>query len=62
MKNEYPKIVVISGGSLGLGKELVTLFSENGDTVISLSRSNPSEYKNHIACDVSCKESVDAAA
>ncbi|MCL2061837.1 MAG: SDR family NAD(P)-dependent oxidoreductase [Firmicutes bacterium] len=55
------KIVVISGGSSGLGKELLELFSAAGDTAISLSRSNPHNHAHFFACDVSCPDSCNAA-
>ena len=55
------KIVVISGTSSGLGKELSRLFRAGGDTVISLSRTNPYEEQNFIRCDLTDKESVASA-
>jgi len=61
MKKQESRIVIISGGSLGLGKELVELFLANGDTVVSLSRTNPSEFSGHIACDISDSASIKAA-
>ncbi len=55
------KIVVISGGSSGLGYELVKMFEEGGDTAVCLSRSVPDGIKNHVYCDVSNQESVISA-
>ena len=52
------RIVVISGGSSGIGKELVELFTQAGDTAVSLSRSNPSFHPHHIKCDVSDEASI----
>ena len=56
------RIVVISGGSSGMGKELVELFTSAGDTAIGLSRSNPARHPHHIPCDISLPESIEAAA
>ncbi|MCL2375120.1 MAG: SDR family NAD(P)-dependent oxidoreductase [Firmicutes bacterium] len=61
-KEKQPQIVVISGGSSGIGKDLVALFTQSGDTVVSLSRSNPDNFEGHITCDVSNKESIEEAA
>jgi len=60
-KNKDEKIIIISGGSTGLGKEMVTLAHNNGDTVVNLSRSNHSNCPHHIYCDVSDLDSIDAA-
>ena len=61
-KDIQPKIIVISGGSTGLGKEIVELIEKNGDIAVNLSRSNPNNLENHIACDISCPNSINAAA
>lgn len=55
------KIIVISGGSSGLGKELVELYTKNGDTVINISRSFCSCATENIACDISSYDSVKSA-
>ena len=55
------RIIVISGGSSGLGKEMLEQFTKNGDTAVSLSRSNPSNYSPHIVCDISVEASICAA-
>ncbi len=38
MKNKKPRIVIVSGSSSGIGKELCALYRAAGDTVIGLSR------------------------
>jgi NAD(P)-dependent dehydrogenase (short-subunit alcohol dehydrogenase family) len=55
------RIVLITGGSGGLGKKLTELFTKDGDTVCSLSRSNKDGYKYHFDCDVTDEESVKKA-
>lgn len=55
------KVIVITGGSGGLGKKLRELFTARGDTVCSLSRSNPDGYAQHFFCDVSQEDSVKSA-
>lgn len=55
------KIVVITGGSSGLGKKLLKLFTASGDIVCCLSRSNTENYINHFFCDVKDEESVKTA-
>ena len=60
------KIVVISGGSSGLGRELVKLFDSSfyknqSFTVVSLSRTNKEGFEGHIPCDISSIESIEAA-
>jgi len=55
------KIIVISGGSSGLGLEIVRLAESNGHTVINLSRSNKANLKNHITCDVADLNSIENA-
>jgi len=59
--NKNAKIIVISGGSAGLGKELVKLSAAADHIVINLSRSNPSCCEHHIACDVASTESIKTA-
>jgi len=55
------KIVVITGASGGIGRELLKLYEAAGDTVISVSRTNPDNYGRYFFADVSDKESVKAA-
>lgn len=45
------EVVIITGGSSGIGKALKEKFIKNHDTVVSLQRS-PSEDENDIICDV----------
>lgn len=57
-------VVVITGGSNGLGKELVRVFSTNGLTVINLDVSPCSDpYENvfFVKCDVSDKTQIQQA-
>ena len=47
------RIVVITGASQGIGKAAAAAFSDNGDRVYNLSRSNPNDpHATHIPCDV----------
>jgi len=62
MQNKNNKIIVISGGSSGLGALFVEMANASGHTAVSLSRTNPTNYANHITCDVSDSLSVEAAA
>ena len=55
------KTVIISGTSSGIGKELRKLFLENGDRVISLSRTNPSGDEDFIECDLTDRQSLERA-
>lgn len=55
------KTIVITGGSSGIGKELVKEFLQNGDVIINLSRTNNDNYDNFIECDVTDIESVKSA-
>ena len=56
------KVVVITGGSGGIGLALCRQFCKNGDKVYSLSRSENAENPAiHIAADVSDTESVKEA-
>ncbi len=55
------RVIVITGGSGGLGKRLVRFFSDNGDAVCTLSRSNGEDIPNHYVCDVTDCGSVNAA-
>ncbi len=53
------RIVVVTGASSGIGRDLAALFAKCGDTVYDLSRSDkPQEGVVHIACDVTQQESV----
>lgn len=54
-------VIVITGGSSGIGEHLVKLFCSNGDRVYMLSRTNPHNYDRYIKCDVSDEEQVKSA-
>lgn len=51
------KVVVITGGSSGIGKATCELFTKNGDIVYILARSVETSGNNY-KCDVSCEEDV----
>lgn len=51
------KIVVITGGTSGIGLELKKLYKKNGDTVITISTREEKD-KRHYSCSVSNEESV----
>lgn len=55
------KIVVITGGTSGIGKEMAQLYQSKGDTVISLSRNVQEPSKTNVVCDVSNEQMVKAA-
>lgn len=58
------KVLVLTGGSSGIGKATARLFSERGVRVYNLDKKTP-EYQHplisHIACDVSNFQAVQAA-
>ena len=56
------KIVVITGGSSGIGKALKEQFALAGDTVVCCQRTNPDGDENFVECDVCNEESVCRAA
>jgi NAD(P)-dependent dehydrogenase (short-subunit alcohol dehydrogenase family) len=60
MKHMTGKIIVLTGGSGGLGRELKEFYRASGNTVVDLSRSNPGEGDDLI-CDVADPEMVRAA-
>lgn len=47
------KVVVITGGTSGIGESTAKLFDKNGDTVVVLARKNSNHSKNFFMCDVS---------
>lgn len=55
------RIIVITGGSGGLGKQLSDLYIDNKDIVCCLSRSNKDGVKNFYVCDVEQEDSVNEA-
>lgn len=52
------RIVVITGGTSGIGKELVGLFQQSNDTVLTLARSVKDDDVNGYKCDVSDETQV----
>ena len=52
------RIVVVTGGTKGLGKEMVEFFKNNGDIVLSLARSANAENEYEYVCDVSDENQV----
>ena len=60
-KEKPPKVVVITGGSSGIGKLLAEKYELRGDKVYTLSRTNADESTNHVKCDVGDEEAVKAA-
>lgn len=59
MRKTSGKVIVITGGSSGIGKYLVDFFAPD-NTVVSLARRAETDERN-IRCDVSDPASVDAA-
>ena len=52
------RIVVITGGTSGIGKELADKFRQDNDTVIVLANANITDPDHEYLCDVSDEESV----
>lgn len=73
-KSKKSRIIVITGGSSGIGAQLVRRFMQNGDAVVTLSRTNPDEFlpldetgaaagqARFLACDLSDSAQTEAAA
>ena len=62
MKKKKNKVLVLTGGSSGIGLATVKLFAANGYTVYELSRSGKSfDNITHITCDVTNEENVKSA-
>lgn len=55
------KIVVITGGSSGIGLNLKQRFEKDGCTCYALAINNPCNTSNYIECDVTNKEQVKSA-
>ncbi len=47
------RVVVVTGGTSGIGEKTAKLFAQNGDTVVVLSLKNQNHSKNFYLCDVS---------
>ena len=58
MKKITGKVIVITGGSKGFGKALADRWAQDGNTVITLSRSGEDNGKDRFRCDVANAESV----
>lgn len=58
MKKLTGKVIVITGGSKGFGRALADIWTQDGNTVITLSRSGEDNGKDRFRCDVSDAESV----
>lgn len=52
------RIVVITGGTSGIGKACAEYFESKGETVLILSRKNPENLKNFYECDVAVSATV----
>ena len=62
MKKQKTKVVVITGGSSGIGLATVKRFAVKGHIVYELSRSGKSfDNVQHIFCDVTKEETVQSA-
>lgn len=62
MKKQKNKVLVLTGGSSGIGLATVKLFAENDFIVYELSRSGKSFDKvNHITCDITNEKNVKKA-
>ena len=62
MTKQQTKVLVLTGGSSGIGLATVKLFASKGYTVYELSRSGKSFDKvKHIDCDVTKEETVKSA-
>ena len=55
------KLVVITGASSGIGKELLKLYIRAGDTAVNVSRTNPDGYEPYVYGDLTDRESIKAA-
>lgn len=53
------RVVLVTGGARGLGRDLVRAFSEHGDRVLACGRHAPDPAGDFIVCDVREPEAVD---
>ena len=54
------KVVLVVGGSKGIGKEVCRQFVFTGAEVLCASRTDPRMYGvSHIKCDISCESDID---
>tara|TARA_Y100001978_G_C23681185_1_gene429129 strand:- start:1003 stop:1680 length:678 start_codon:yes stop_codon:yes gene_type:complete len=54
-------MIIIFGGSSGIGKEIKDYFRLKGNNIYSISRSNPDGDNQHIYCDIKNYESIKLA-
>src|SRR5574344_767469 len=52
------KIVVITGGTSGIGKAMADIYKNNGDIVCVLSKTIPEPQENYFLCDVTSEQTV----
>lgn len=55
------KVVVVTGGTSGIGRELVNLYLRDNNQVVIIAHQNPYKMENVILCDVSDEEAVKSA-
>lgn len=54
-------IVVVTGGSSGIGEKIVQSFGQAGSRVIILDRNEPSNASEYVRCDLALPDSIDSA-
>tara|TARA_B100000579_G_scaffold324295_1_gene274063 strand:- start:337 stop:1014 length:678 start_codon:yes stop_codon:yes gene_type:complete len=54
-------MIIIFGGSSGIGKEIKDYFRFKGENIYSISRSNPDSDNQHIYCDIKNYDSIKLA-
>lgn len=52
------KMIIVTGGSSGLGKAITEDLRQRGENVITISRRNDPEVTNHFSCDITCYQSL----
>lgn len=55
------KVVVVTGGTSGIGRELVNMYLRDGDQVVILANQNLYKMENVILCDVSNEDQIKEA-
>jgi len=51
-------MIIVTGGSSGLGKAITEDLRQKGENVVTISRSNYSEDKKHFSCDITNYQSL----
>ena len=46
------RLIVVTGGTKGIGAAIANHFEERGDEAVRMARTRSGEYRNTIACDV----------